>query len=497
MSVEPLHRRPIEASSGANRTVWRRNEPRLPHRPTCSAQRHDARCRWQYRNHRLVKRLGGELVQPVGELDVHFTGEPLWFVIGPVPPVEDDDLAAIVEEIAGGGPNYRLGLIPSRSTRFWPVVSKPGRAAVLPPCSLGCRDFEEVVANAEKFRPDIPFAVWRCGEFLCVYGDHGLGDGRLFLRLLQALTTSGAPADPLVRPARVTRFPFSLALWTGLRHRPSALSRGGWELAKSIAVRARMRAPDPSQQRSAPESIETSTVRSASDKPSTVWASSGSDYMRDLRKYRDEFHPGVSTTVMVMFFICASLKSAGINLSADVGILTDLRRFLPAETTTWANFVSVVDVPFSKGTSPEDFSMLMRREVLSYRSLLKLAAPLMVSRVRNSWFGQRARRRHAEAPDGTDEARTTLTLSEFTKPEGNASIGWAATAESRLAVMTDPATRRHLVIILHPPAADRMQVTARFFASHVDPERVRIALNNALKTPWESHATAATEHGGQ
>lgn len=438
-----------------------------------------------------MKRLGGELVQPVGELDVHFAGEPLWFVIGPVPSVADDDLAAIVDEIASGGPNYRLGLIPSRSTRFWPVVSKPGQAAVLPPCSLGCRDFEEVVANAEKIHPDIPFAVWRCGEFLCVYGDHGLGDGRLFLRLLQALTRSGALADSVSRQARVTRHPFALALWTGIRHRPAALSRGGWELAKSLAVRARRRAPGASPQRSAPESIDISTVSSASDKPSTIWLSSSPDFMRDLRTYRDEFYPGVSTTVMVMFFICASLESAGINLSADVGILTDLRRFLPAESTTWANFVSVVDVPFSKGTSPDDFSMLMRREILSYRSVLKLAAPLMVSKARYAWFGQRARPRRAEVQESTDERRATLTLTEFTKPGVDSEIGWADARQSRLAVITDPATRQHLVVILHPPAADRLQVTARFFASHIDPETIRRALKNALNTPWEGRTTAA------
>jgi hypothetical protein len=194
---------------------------------------------------------------------------------------------------------------------------------------------------------------------------------------------------------------------------------------------------------------------------------------------------------MVMFFICASLESAGINLSADVGILTDLRRFLPAESTTWANFVSVVDVPFSKGTSPDDFSMLMRREILSYRSVLKLAAPLMVSKARYAWFGQRARPRRAEVQESTDERRATLTLTEFTKPGVDSEIGWADARQSRLAVITDPATRQHLVVILHPPAADRLQVTARFFASHIDPETIRRALKNALNTPWEGRTTAA------
>lgn len=360
-----------------------------------------------------------------------------------------------------------------------------------------CCDFEEVVANAEKIHPDIPFAAWRCGEYLCVYGDHGLGDGRLFLRLLQALTKPDGLADSVFRKGRITRYPFALALWTGLRHRPAAVSRGGWELVKSLAIRARRRAPGASQQRSAPESIETSTtVCSASDEPSTVWFSSGSDFMTDLRKYRDEFYPGVSTTVMVMFFICASLESAGVNLSADVGILTDLRRFLPAESTTWANFVSVVDVPFSTGTSPNDFSTLMRREILSYRSLLKLAAPLMVSKARHTWFGQRARPRRAEAAQSAGEGQITLTISEFAKAEVNSAIGWADARQSRLAVMTDPASRQHLVIILHPPSADRMQVTARFFASHIDPETIRRALKNALNTPWESHGTAATEAPG-
>jgi hypothetical protein len=440
-----------------------------------------------------MKRLGGELVQPVGELDVYFTGEPIWFVLGPVPSIDDGDLAAIMDEIASGGTNYRLGLIPSRSTQFWRVVSKPGRGAVLPPCSLGCRDFEEVMANAEKTHPDIPFAVWRCGEYLCVYADHGIGDGRLFVRLLLALTQS---VDSVFGQSRITRRPFALALWAGLRHRPAAVSRGGWELAQSLAARARKRAPGPSQPPSAPESIEVSPVWSAKDKPSTVWMSSGPDFVTGLRKYRDELHPGVSTTAMVMYFICKSLKSAGIDLSPDVGILTDLRRFLPADSTTWANFVSVVDVPFTTGTSPEDFAAHIRREVLSYRSMFKLAASLMVSKARYAWFGQRARPHHAEAPESADERQTTtLTLTELTKPGAGSEIGWADARQARFAVLIDPAARQHLVIVVHPPTEDRVQITARFFASHADPDTIRRALKNALNKPWESDATAVTEDG--
>jgi hypothetical protein len=441
-----------------------------------------------------MKTLGGELV--VSELDVQFTGEPIWFVIGPVPPVDDDGLGAIMDEIASGGPKYRLGLMPTRSTQSWRVVSNPGQAAVLPPCSLGCRDFEEVVANAEKTHPDIPFAVWRCGEYLCVYADHGIGDGRLFVRLLLALTKSVVPADSVFGQSRITRHPFALALSTGLRHRPAAVSRGCWELAQSLAVRVRKRAPLPPQPPSAPKSIESSAVWSARDKPSTVWMSSGPDFMTGLRKYRDELHPGVSTTAMVMFFICESLTSAGIDLSPDVGILTDLRRFLPAESTTWANFVSVVDVPFSTGTRPEEFAAHLRHEVLSYRSMFKLAAGLMVSKARYAWFGQRARPRHAEAPESTDESQTTtLTLTELTKPGVGSEIGWTDARQAQFAVLIDPAARQHLVIVVHPPTADRVQITARFFASHADPDTIRRALKNALNTPWESHATAATEDG--
>jgi hypothetical protein len=85
----------------------------------------------------------------------------------------------------------------------------------------------------------------------------------------------------------------------------------------------------------------------------------------------------------------------------------------------------------------------------------------------------------------------------LTKPGVGSEIRWSDAREARFAVLIDPAARQHLVIVVHPPTADRVQVTARFFASHLDPDTVRRALDNALSTPWEIHSTSATEDGRQ
>src|SRR5215204_3586178 len=105
-----------------------------------------------------------------------YAGGALWVVLGPNS-VDDAELKQAIDRIAAGGPQNRVGLRPSRSTRRWRVVERPSKTLLLPACPVACTSIDEVLANATKVHPDVPLAVWRCGNYLCIYCDHGIGDG--------------------------------------------------------------------------------------------------------------------------------------------------------------------------------------------------------------------------------------------------------------------------------------------------------------------------------
>jgi len=414
-----------------------------------------------------------------GELDLLYAEMPVWIVIGPIAPTDQADMANAFDAIARGGPKNRVGLLTSRSERHWRFVARPGSTAVRSACPVVCRNAEEALVTAMTVRPDAPLAAWRCGEYLCLFYDHGLGDGRFIQRVLATLSDPAAVASFDAPGTTYTRHPFAVALWAGLRREPGQLVRDLLHMGSSLDAWLRGHAQAAVSRRARTTAGQPPAVaQAAEDEPTTACFSSAPTYLEELRRHRDAHHPGVSTTALVMYSICKSMASLGANLSGNIEILSDLRRFLPEGSETLANFVATVAVPFSARTTPEDFGAALTREVTSYRSVLKLIAVQMVSTLRPSLW--RPRRTCGDWVAASDDRSTQVTITDFTRFPADAQIRWSDSSRSEVAVSTPPYSRRHLVIVLCSSGDNRLQLTVRFHESHIDRPAVRRMIEHAL-----------------
>jgi hypothetical protein len=429
------------------------------------------------------------------ELDLLYSQEGIWVVLGPNG-ADEAELVNAFDRIAAKGPQNRVGLFPSRSTHKWRFVEQPGKTFVLPPCPVACTSLDEVVTNAVKLRPDVPVAAWRCGDYLCIYTDHGVGDGRYIARLVAALTNPEALASFESDDEKVSRHPFALALWTGLRSQPRQLAQ---DVANIVGlVTDRLRAAVNARGQRPTQSARTSDApKPASEEVRCVWVSSGRDYLNSLRAYRDASHPGVSTTVLTMYSILKSVELMVDELSSEVEILTDMRRFLPAGRTTHGNFATVVLVPFERRDAPEDFSAQLTARIGSYVPLVKLLGGIAISRLRYS-FPPRRRPRFGELPKPASDPRTKVTFIDWSKFPANARVSWPDPKRAELVGITPPATRQHIVMVLTSPGDDRVQVTARFYESHIHADAVRAILTRALSVEFlrELEGTLVTKEDG-
>jgi hypothetical protein len=424
-------------------------------------------------------RRGDSRTYSVGELDLYFAEVPLWAVIGPVPNFDDAQLVETVNSIARGGPQNRVGLLPSRREKRWRFVSDPGTTLLRPPCPRDCTDIEQVLEHATTVRPDVPLAVWRCGDYLCLYFDHGLGDSRLVQRILVALTNGPEHFHVDTSATKTTRLPLAVALLTAIRRRPGQMLKDVGRIARSSGSRM-LSTPAADHGGEVDEVVGRYALVPTPEEAGTVFVSSGSTFMDELREYRDKNHPTVSTNVMMLLAICTSLASQGVDLLPEVEILTDLRRFLPGQLTTLANFVAVVEVPFSSGATAEGFDAKLRSELASYQSVIKLIALLALFKIRYSWI------RGGDLPYPEDLAHssasepTIVTISDFARAPVSSKIRWADVSRSQWATVTPPATLRHLQIHTTFSGDNRLQLTARFFRAHLEPDVVRAALTRAV-----------------
>jgi hypothetical protein len=426
-------------------------------------------------------RFGGSSIHThrVGELDVLYADTGFWLVVGPVRPTDDARLAQALDRLAAGGPEHRVGLVPSRNGRQWRFETDPGAAAVLPPCPVECEDVDQLLQNAVRMRPETPIAVARCGDYLCVYLNHGVGDSRVFHRIVAALAGSATGVELDADPSKLCRHPFGLALWTACRTRPLQLLADTARLSKVAASRARTFAMAAVEKRRAASIGDAPAPIAADEAPIAIFVSSAPTYRNDLVTHRDSANPSVSIAAMIIFAICKSLQDVGVDVSA-VEVLTDLRRFLPERTTTFANFISVVTVPLSKRTTLEEISADLKGEVRSYRPLIKLMASLGLSKIRHA----PGRARIMSEPTPVRSSKTIVVVTEFARPSAAAKIPWAEPASSVFAVAGEPPSTQYIHINLTSSGDNRVQLTARFYESHVDPQMVRVALGRAVSSAF-------------
>lgn len=104
-----------------------------------------------------------------------------------------------------------------------------------------------------------------------------------------------------------------------------------------------------------------------------AWSQSDAGYIPALRRYRDAHHPGASPTAILMLAICRAFGECGVALHDELEVVVDLRRFLPRDEFTLANFFGVAKIAIGSAPTMEELSTALRTTTGSLSTLLTLA----------------------------------------------------------------------------------------------------------------------------
>jgi hypothetical protein len=395
-----------------------------------------------------------------------------------VPHADERQVAETVSAMARFGRYYRVGLEPSPVCRHWRFdeLVRDRRLQCRP--TFGGDSIEDVLAWAEVQRPSNAIAVQFLAGDLVVLGiDHGIGDAHVMLEIMAAVSTASEQAG-FRPPAPVanTNHPFFWAFLQAMKS-PAEMSRG---VRKTFAART-------SQDRSAiSESVTLKPARekqrNRSDSVNFAFVRSEPHLVTRLKEQRRASGVEASLAACIMSSVCDALRSRDVSVGNDIEVLTDLRKYLPAKRSTFANFVSVVTVPYPAGGTPVQLGAALAAEVDSFSPLLKAAGSLVLAQVRRSGMGKTPiqERTHSH----TDECETlgpvVVSFSDLTKLPVDSRIRWAGSRQPELAVLLpSPSASRISVSLI--ALGDEIQATATFCARRVDSPTVRAALQQALQ----------------
>ncbi|MCG5431649.1 hypothetical protein LV457_05000 [Mycobacterium sp. MYCO198283] len=277
-----------------------------------------------------VRTTAGSITVSTSRADTFFAGYQSRYLIGPLRTLGSAaDIRERLRALAAGGPDYRIGLQPRRSTRRWAFDPRCDDAVVTEgPVDL---DTDNPARTMAAVIPDaaatVPLRIHLAHPWLFIGFDHGLGDSRLMLRTVAALTAPQAhPA--LLHTGPLTRHPLARAVLHTTARRRAGMLRTLPRLPRSRPPAAADAAPP------VPFREQSVTV-----------------HRRASLGTHDPAGGRISTAARYTTAFLQSLRRHGVTFEPAVEFMVDLRRHLPPEVGTLGNFVgsTVVDV-----TDPAD-----------------------------------------------------------------------------------------------------------------------------------------------
>ena len=394
----------------------------------------------------------------VGWADVAFAGTRTSLLAGPLDHKGEDHAKAVLRAVVERGPSARVGLIPSSTTNKW--LFNPDEFAHIStidalPVDQMLRKYEQVTAEASVGMH--PLVLVFCGDYVMFSADHGFGDATACLEVV-ALASGADVDDYLVsnndRPlltalnAVVSKSP-SIAL-KSLRGQPDTPSADSPSLRSYPKVDVR--------------DIVLSFVRS---EPGTF---------NTLRKLRKESFPEVSMSAAVSFLVRRAFTEHGVQLTDDLGVLVDLRRFLPDGTVTLANLPGIAEVVAPAAATLEEYGKAYNAAVSTPAPLVRLAASLLKKRVLPA--GQAG----GESPEYPDAARTVF--SDPSLHPAMKKIRWVDRGDGCMYVLiNDPGVPHQIPITTMWDAQGRLNITVSYYSGSYDRAVIDAILEDIAADP--------------
>ena len=415
----------------------------------------------------------------VGQLDVASARQHVITIVRPATPNAVERASSVLNRMAARGPRYRVGLVPSATSRRWDFSDEPGSWCTQSLDISGQHSMQEILDHVVGRRFTAPISVSQAGEYLCVACDHGLGDSHFIWEVCAALThgnTDTGFVEPLAAPTMTS--PLVSALFGAAKSTPRLFVRAaiglwkpGWSFFRShvVALVNRLRM------------VPSRPAGDQDERYVAVWSKSAPGFIEEVRRYRDSKHPRASVSAILMLSIYRALQECGASLHDELRVLVDLRRFLPRDSFTFVNFVAVARMNIGTQLSVEEFSESLRLTVGSHNLLFTLAEYLAVDRVR-MLFARRTRKTEPHLCRPAKSAQSILTFSDVSKTPSLAKIAWARPDDAEIASAAQPGDQSHIGIFINITPNGSVQLTASFYASHIDKLVVARGLSQALSS---------------
>ena len=415
----------------------------------------------------------------VGQLDVAVARLHVVTIVKPAISNSAERAPSVLNRMAARGPRYRVGLVPSATSRRWDFSDEPGSWCTQSFDISGQHSTQEILDHVVGHRLVVPISVSQAGEYLCVACDHGLGDSHFIWEVCAALTHGNSDTgfvEPLAAPTMTN--PLVSALFDAAKSTPRlfvkdaiGLLKPAWSFFRSYVVALINR----------PHVAPSRPTGDQDEKYVAVWSKSDPGFIEEVRRYRDSKHPNASVNAILILGICRALQECGASLHDELEVLVDLRRFLPGDNFTFANFVTVTRMNIGTQPSVEEFSASLRLTVGSLNQLFTLAGYLAVNRVRMR-FARRTRKTEPPLRRPAKSAQSILTISDVSKSPSLAKIAWARPDDAEIASAAPPTDQSHISIFINITPNGSVQLTASFYASHIDKLLVARGLSRALSS---------------
>jgi hypothetical protein len=402
----------------------------------------------------------------VGWADVAFAGTRTSLLAGPLDHKGEDYAKAALRAVAERGPSARVGLIPSSTTNKWEFSPDEfARIATIDPLPVPemLRKYEQITAEASV--GNHPLVLVFCGDYVMFSADHGFGDATACLEVVAL--ASGSDVDGYLESN--DDLPLKKAVNAVVSKSPSTALK---------ALRGQPVSPpaDIPHLRTYPKADVRDIVMSfVRTEPGTF---------NTLRKLRKESFPEVSMSAAVSYLIRRAFADHGVELTDDLGVLVDLRRFLPEGTVTLANLPGIAEVTAPVSSTLEEYGKAYNAAVSTPAPLLRLAASLLKKRILPS--GQSG----TESAEYPDRARTI-----FSDPSMHPTmkkIRWSDRGDGCMYILiNDPGVPHQIPITTMWDAQGRLNITASYYSASFDRAVIDSILDDVAAQPLRYLESAA------
>jgi hypothetical protein len=272
-------------------------------------------------------------------------------LVGPFAMPSTDALRGAVAALADRYPDSRLIWSLDPAKRYW-RTDRTAESVVTE------RDWDDAVelgvrldAMAADESLDPPLTLIRYPNAIGLRMSHGVGDGRLFLTVIAAVLHTAFAGEVIQWPVQSAgRFPLTAAAFGTFARHPTQIRS---------AIRDRFPRP-PAE--------EPVTARPWAPSRRTVHTTMPRAQAEEFFVWGKEFAPSASRFALEVALVLSALKKVGMEISRDVRVLVDLRRYLGWRYID-GNFVAGVPMRIGPEMGPEEISSIIKATNVSGRPL--------------------------------------------------------------------------------------------------------------------------------